>query len=84
MVGFDLEFFKMFSELLGSEGSSIVCYKFLHNNTTVEADLLETGCCFKGLVSVEVGLHLGVDVSRGVIHKDASSTVKVLVIRSPS
>ena len=84
VVGFDLELFGVFSVLLGSEGGAIVCHDFLHNDTTVKTGLLEVLCCFQSLMGVEVRLHLGVDVSRGMIHKDTGSTVEILVVRSPS
>ena len=84
VVGFDLELFEMFFVSVRSEGGPIVCHKLLHNNTTVKTDLLEVGCCLKGFMGVEVRLHLSVDASGGMIHKDTGSTVEILVVRSPS
>jgi hypothetical protein len=72
---------KLRSELLGSEGRSVVGEKGLGNDSEISTHQLIAFLGLQGFMGVEVRLELDMNVIRAVVNKDATSTMHFILVR---
>ena len=72
------KFRELVCEVTRCESRSLVSYVCLRTNAQIKALEFELLFCHEGLVGVESGLELHIDVAGSLVYKDASTTIHLI------
>ena len=70
---------KMLGEGRRGEGATVVCEEGLDNDTRITTQSLILFFCFQCFMTVEVSLKLNMKVTSGMVHKNAPTTVHLVL-----